>query len=376
MARPRYLVIHFFFTAHMTIALVTGAAGLIGSESVAFFVDKFDLVIGIDNNLRQYFFGTDGSTDWNRDRLQNTYTNYEHHTADIRKVDELETVFQKYGSDIKLIVHAAAQPSHDWAAREPFTDFSVNAVGTLNMLEMTRLHCPEAVFIFTSTNKVYGDNPNYLPLVETETRWEIDQNHPYFENGIDEFMSIDHTKHSVFGASKVAADIMVQEYGRYFGMKTGVFRGGCLTGPNHSGAQLHGFLSYLMKCAITEQQYTIFGYKGKQVRDNIHSYDLVNMFWHFYQNPRPGEVYNAGGGRHANCSMLEAIALCEAISGNKMNYQYSETNRSGDHIWYVSDLSKFKSHYPGWTWQYDLQQTLVQMHDSMVQRLQMMETDK
>ena len=376
MARPRYLVIHFFFTVHMTIALVTGAAGLIGSESVAFFVDKFDLVIGIDNNLRQYFFGTDGSTDWNRDRLQNTYTNYEHHTADIRKVDELETVFQKYGSDIKLIVHAAAQPSHDWAAREPFTDFSVNAVGTLNMLEMTRLHCPEAVFIFTSTNKVYGDNPNYLPLVETETRWEIDQNHPYFENGIDEFMSIDHTKHSVFGASKVAADIMVQEYGRYFGMKTGVFRGGCLTGPNHSGAQLHGFLSYLMKCAITEQQYTIFGYKGKQVRDNIHSYDLVNMFWHFYQNPRPGEVYNAGGGRHANCSMLEAIALCEAISGNKMNYQYSETNRSGDHIWYVSDLSKFKSHYPGWTWQYDLQQTLVQMHDSMVQRLQMMETDK
>ena len=237
------------------------------------------------------------------------------------------------------------------------------------MLEMTRLHAPEAVFIFTSTNKVYGDNPNFLPLIETETRWEIDQNHPYFKDGIDEFMSIDHTKHSVFGASKVAADVMVQEYGRYFGMNTAVFRGGCLTGPNHSGAQLHGFLSYLMKCAITGNAYTIFGYKGKQVRDNIHSYDLVNMFWHFYQNPRAGEVYNAGGGRHANCSMLEGIALCEEISGNKMNYSYSETNRIGDHIWYISDLSKFKQHYPGWNWTYDLKQTLVQIHDSMLTRV-------
>ena len=358
----------------MNIALVTGSSGLIGSESVAFFADKFDLVIGVDNNLRQYFFGADGSTDWNRNRLKNTYPNFQHHTADIRKVEELEAIFQQYGSDIKLIVHAAAQPSHDWAAREPFTDFSVNAVGTLNMLEMTRLHCPDAVFIFTSTNKVYGDNPNYLPLIETETRWEIDENHPYYVNGIDEFMSIDHTKHSVFGASKVAADIMVQEYGRYFGMKTGVFRGGCLTGPNHSGAQLHGFLSYLMKCAITGQHYTIFGYKGKQVRDNIHSYDLVNMFWNYYQNPRMGEVYNAGGGRHANCSMLEAIALCEEISGNSISHSYLETNRIGDHIWYVSDLSKFKSHYPEWTWHYDLRQTLVQMHDSMAQRLQILET--
>jgi CDP-paratose 2-epimerase len=360
----------------MNIALVTGSAGLIGSESVAFLADKFDRVIGIDNNLRQYFFGTDGSTDWNRNRLEATYSTYQHHTADIRKVDELESIFQTYGTDIKLIVHTAAQPSHDWAAREPFTDFAVNATGTLNMLEMNRLHCPNAVFIFTSTNKVYGDNPNYLPLIETETRWEIDQNHPYYANGIDEFMSIDHTKHSVFGASKAAADIMVQEYGRYFGMKTGVFRGGCLTGPNHSGAQLHGFLSYLMKCAITEQHYTIFGYKGKQVRDNIHSYDLVNMFWNFYQNPRPGEVYNAGGGRHANCSMLEAIGLCEEISGHKISYSYSETNRIGDHIWYVSDVSKFKRHYPDWNWQYDLRQTLVEMHDSMAQRLQIMETSK
>jgi len=353
----------------MNIALVTGSAGLIGSEAVAFFSDKFDLVVGIDNNLRQYFFGEDASTEWNRNRLQERYDNYRHHQADIRSVEELTRIFEHYGTDVKLVLHTAAQPSHDWAAREPFTDFSVNATGTLNMLEMTRQHCPEAVFVFTSTNKVYGDNPNFLPLIETETRWEIAADHPYFENGIDEHLSIDHTKHSLFGASKVAADVLVQEYGRYFGMKTGVFRGGCLTGPNHSGAQLHGFLSYLMKCAITGQHYTIFGYKGKQVRDNIHSYDLVNMFWHFYQNPQAGEVYNAGGGRHANCSMLEAIAVSEEISGNKMNYSYSETNRIGDHIWYISDLTKFKTHYPGWNWTYDLRETLVQIHDGMVARL-------
>jgi CDP-paratose 2-epimerase len=353
----------------MNVALVTGSAGLIGSESVAFFSDKFDLVVGVDNNMRQYFFGTDGSTEWNRNRLEEAYSNYTHRSADIREVSQLEPIFKEFGADVKLIVHAAAQPSHDWAAREPFTDFTVNANGTLNLLEMTRQHCPEAVFIFTSTNKVYGDNPNYLPLIETDTRWEIDQNHAYFKDGIDEHMSLDHTKHSLFGASKVAADILVQEYGRYFGMKTGVFRGGCLTGPNHSGAQLHGFLSYLMKCAITGTQYTIFGYKGKQVRDNIHSWDLVNMFWHYYQNPREGEVYNAGGGRHANCSMLEAIALCEEISGNTMNYQYSETNRIGDHIWYVSNLNKFKEHYPGWNWTYDLKETMVEIHDSMVARL-------
>lgn len=357
----------------MNIALVTGSAGLIGSESVAFFADKFDVVIGVDNNLRQYFFGADGNTEWNRNRLQDAYPNYRHYSADIREVEGengLRRIFEKYATDIKLIVHAAAQPSHDWAAREPFTDFSVNANGTLNLLEMTRQYCPESVFIFTSTNKVYGDNPNYLPLVEGETRWEIAEDHPYFANGIDENLSIDHTKHSLFGASKVAADVLVQEYGRYFGMKTGVFRGGCLTGPNHSGAQLHGFLSYLMKCAITGNPYTIFGYKGKQVRDNIHSWDLVNMFWHYYQDPKPGEVYNAGGGRFANCSMLEAIALCEEITGNKMNYSYSETNRIGDHIWYVSDLTKFKAHYPDWHWKYDLTETLSQIHNSMAARLQ------
>ena len=353
----------------MNIALVTGSAGLIGSESVAFLSEKFDLVVGIDNDLRQYFFGAEASTDWNRNRIQEAFTNYKHYSADIRSEEAIGAIFAEYGQDIKLVVHTAAQPSHDWAAREPFMDFTVNANGTLVMLEMTRKYCPEAVFIFTSTNKVYGDNPNFLPLVELESRWEIDENHTYFMHGIDEEMSIDHTKHSLFGASKVAADVLVQEYGRYFGMKTGVFRGGCLTGPNHSGAQLHGFLAYLMKCAITKSHYTIFGYKGKQVRDNIHSWDLVNMFWHFYQNPKAGEVYNAGGGRFSNCSMLEGIALCEEITGNKMNYSYSETNRIGDHIWYISDLSKFKAHYPEWDWKYDLKSTLSQMHENISKRV-------
>lgn len=353
----------------MKIALVTGSAGLIGSESVAFLSEKFDLVIGIDNDLRQYFFGPEASTDWNKNRIEEAYKNYKHYKADIRSEEEISKIFAEYGTDISLVVHTAAQPSHDWAAREPFTDFTVNANGTLVMLEMTRKYCPEAVFIFTSTNKVYGDNPNYLPLVEKETRWEVAEDHAYFAHGIDEQMSIDHTKHSVFGASKVAADVLVQEYGKYFGMKTGVFRGGCLTGPNHSGAQLHGFLAYLMKCAITKNEYTIFGYNGKQVRDNIHSWDLVNMFWHFYQNPKAGEVYNAGGGRFSNVSMIEGIALCEEITGNKMNYSYSETNRIGDHIWYISDLSKFKAHYPGWGWKYDLKTTLIQMYDNISRRV-------
>ena len=352
----------------MKIALITGSGGLIGSEAVSFFAGKFDLIIGIDNNLRQYFFGKEASTDWNRNRLAAQYPNYKDIAIDIRNYADLEVIFKKYGADISLIVHTAAQPSHDWAAKEPLTDFSVNATGTLNLLELTRLNCPEAVFIFTSTNKVYGDNPNLLPLVEEETRWEIDKNHPYFEKGIDEQMSIDHSKHSVFGASKVAADIMVQEYGKYFDMRTGVFRGGCLTGPNHSGAQLHGFLAYLMKCAITGNHYTIFGYKGKQVRDNIHSYDLVNMFWHFYQAPRFGEVYNAGGSRYSNCSMLEAIAMCEEITGNKLSYSYSDTNRIGDHIWYISDVSKFQSHYPGWQFTYGIWETLTEMYHSIKDR--------
>ncbi len=352
----------------MKIALITGSGGLVGSESVSFLHQKFDLIIGIDNNLRAYFFGEAASTDWNVSRLKEQFLNYKHYDVDIRHFEKLENIFREYNKDISLIIHTAAQPSHDWAAKEPLTDFTVNANGTVNMLELTRLHCPEAVFIFTSTNKVYGDNPNLLPLEEKELRWEIETTHPYFKEGINESMSIDNCKHSVFGASKVAADMMVQEYGRYFGIKTAVFRGGCLTGPNHSGAQLHGFLAYLMKCAITKQPYTIFGYKGKQVRDNIHSYDLVNMFWHFYNNPKCGEVYNAGGGRFANCSMLEAINYCELIAGNKLAITYSDDNRIGDHIWYISDTSKFKGHFAGWNYTYNIEETLKEMFTSITQR--------
>ncbi|MDR0419165.1 MAG: NAD-dependent epimerase/dehydratase family protein [Prevotellaceae bacterium] len=353
----------------MKIAIVTGAAGLIGSEAVRFFSEKMDLVVGIDNDMRTYFFGKEASTAWNEERLEKQVGNYKHEAIDIRNFTAIEKVFKQYGNDIAIVVHTAAQPSHDWAAKEPLTDFSVNAVGTSNLLECTRLHAAKAVFIFTSTNKVYGDTPNYLPLVELEDRWEIDEKHPYYKNGIDEFMSIDHSKHSLFGASKVAADVLAQEYGRYFGMNVGVFRGGCLTGPMHSGTQLHGFLSYLMKCAISGNQYTVFGYKGKQVRDNIHSSDLINMFWRFYQAPKQGEVYNAGGGRFSNCSMKEAIALCEKITGKKMNVTYSDTNRIGDHIWYISDLSKFKKHYPDWTWKYDLETTATEIFNFMKGRI-------
>lgn len=351
----------------MKICLVTGSGGLIGSECVTLFSDQFDLIVGIDNDMRKYFFGDDASTDWNVRRLNENCPNYKHFNTDIRDQGALEKIFAEYNSDIALILHTAAQPSHDWAAKEPHTDFTINANGTLNLLELTRKFCHESVFIFTSTNKVYGDNPNFLPLIELDTRWEIAENHPYYK-GIDEQMSLDNTKHSIFGVSKVAADIMTQEYGRYFGMKTGTFRGGCLTGPHHSGAQLHGFLSYLMKCAITGNHYTIYGYKGKQVRDNIHSYDLVNMFRHFYENPRSGEVYNAGGGRFANCSMQEAIFFCEEITGKKMNYSYSETNRIGDHIWYISDVGKFQNHYPEWNFKYDLKATLEQIFEEMHNR--------
>ena len=354
----------------MNIAIISGSNGLIGSESVDFFSDKMDLIIGIDNDMRAYFFGQEASTKWNTEVLEKKHKNYKHYNLDIRDFNGLQNIFREYGSDIKIVIHTAAQPSHDWAAKEPLTDFTVNANGTLNFVELTRLHCPQAVFIFTSTNKVYGDTPNFLPLVELEKRWEIDESHPYYKKGIDESMSIDNSKHSIFGASKVAADVMVQEYGKYFDMKTAVFRGGCLTGPNHSGAQLHGFLSYLMKCAITGQKYTVFGYKGKQVRDNIHAWDLVNMFWHFYKAPRiGGEVYNAGGSRFSNCSMLEAIELCEKIAGKKMNYEYTDGNRSGDHIWYISDVSKFLNHYPDWTYHYSLETTLEQIFNNLKQRV-------
>lgn len=350
------------------ICIITGSSGLIGSESVEFFSNKFNKIIGIDNNMREKFFGKDASTEWNTQRLTSEFENLEHHNIDIRNIDDLEKLFHKYNSDIKLIIHAAAQPSHDWAAREPITDFTVNANGTMNMLEMTRKYCSKATFIFTSTNKVYGDTPNYLPLIETEKRWEIEETHPYFNKGINENMSIDQTKHSLFGASKVAADILVQEYGKYFGMNTGIFRGGCLTGPNHSGTQLHGFLSYLMKCAITGDKYTVFGYKGKQVRDNIHSWDLVNMFWHFHQHPRQGEVYNAGGGRFSNCSMMEAIEMCEQITNKKMNYSYSDENRIGDHIWWISDVSKFQTHYPNWQYKFNISDILNQIHANFLKR--------
>jgi len=349
----------------MPTILVTGSAGLIGSETATFFHDKGFDVVGVDNNLRKTFFGENGCTLWNRARLKEKLTRYTHVEADIRDQAAMDAVFARYGKDISCVVHCAAQPSHDWAANDPFMDFTVNANGTLVMLESTRKHCPQAVFIFTSTNKVYGDTPNSLPLVELPTRWELDENHPWYAHGIDETMSIDASTHSLFGASKVAADVLVQEYGRYFGMNTVCFRGGCLTGPAHSGAPLHGFLNYLMRCCKTGTHYTVLGYKGKQVRDNIHAFDLVNMFWHYFQKPRPGQVYNAGGGRHSNCSMLEAIAICEKISGKTMNWTYSETNRIGDHIWWISDVSKFQAHYPEWRYTFTITDILQNIHDAL-----------
>jgi CDP-paratose 2-epimerase len=353
----------------LDIALITGSSGLIGSEATRFFYKEGLSIIGIDNDMRSVFFGKEASTDWNKKQLEKEITGYTPYNTDIRDEKKIESIFKKYGTDLKVIIHTAAQPSHDWAANDPFMDFSINATGTLILLENTRKYCPDAPFIFTSTNKVYGDIPNKLPLDELETRWEIDPNHKFYEKGIDESMSIDQSKHSLFGASKVSADILVQEYGRYFGMNTACFRGGCLTGPAHSGAMLHGFLSYLMKCAITGEHYTIYGYKGKQVRDNIHSYDLVNMFWHFHKNPRKGEVYNAGGSRHSNCSMVEAISLCEEIAGKKIQYSYSEKNRSGDHIWWISDISKFQSHYPEWSLKYNLELIMEELYRSIKTRV-------
>ncbi|UTW67120.1 NAD-dependent epimerase/dehydratase family protein [bacterium SCSIO 12643] len=345
----------------MSVVIVTGSGGLIGSQSVNHFSKHFDTVVGIDNDMRSYFFGKEASTKHSSEFLQKEIENFVHVEADIRDEKAINKVFEAYGKDIELIIHTAAQPSHDWAAREPFTDFSVNANGTLVLLEAYRKYAEKATFVFTSTNKVYGDLPNSLPLVELDKRWEIDQNHQYFAQGIDEKFSIDQSKHSLFGASKVAADVLVQEYGRYFNLNTGIFRGGCLTGPNHAGTELHGFLSYLMKCAITGREYTIFGYKGKQVRDNIHSDDLIRMFHEFHKSPRVAEVYNVGGGRFSNCSMMEAIEMSEEITGNKFNYKYSEVNRIGDHIWYISDTSKFKAHYPGWEQKYDVKDILVQI---------------
>jgi len=341
-------------------ALITGSAGLIGSESVKFFAQKDYQIFGIDNNMREYFFGPEGSTKWNNEMLSKKYhKQYTFYNKDIRNNEDIEKIFKKNKFDI--IIHTAAQPSHDWAVKEPITDFTINALGTLILLENYRKYSPNATFIFTSTNKVYGDNPNKLPLVELEKRYEIDKKHPYFKNGIDEKMSIDDTKHSIFGVSKSSADLMVQEYGKYFGLNTGVFRGGCLTGPNHSSTQLHGFLAYLVKCIKTGTKYTIFGYKGKQVRDNIHCNDLVNMFWNYHQCPKYGEVYNAGGSRNSNISMLEAIEKIEKILNKKAKYKYIDTNRIGDHIWYISDVSKFKKQYPKWDFSYNIDDILQEL---------------
>ncbi len=345
----------------MSVILVTGSAGLIGSETVKWFHAQGLDVVGVDNDLRAWFFGPEASTAPTRAVLEQTLPRYRHEAIDIRNEPAVRALFAKYGPSIRAVVHTAAQPSHDWAARDPLADFGINALGTLNLLESARRFCPEAVFIFTSTNKVYGDTPNRLPLVERETRWEIEASHPFFA-GIDETMSIDQTQHSLFGASKVAADVLVQEYGRYFGMKTVCFRGGCLTGPSQAGTELHGFLAYLMKCTVSGAPYRVFGFKGKQVRDNIHSHDLVSAFWEFFRAPRCAEVYNIGGSRHSNCSMLEAIRLCEEISGRKLNWTYVEDNRIGDHMWYISDVRRFQSHYPGWQYRYGLREILTEIH--------------
>jgi CDP-paratose 2-epimerase len=351
-----------------TVALITGASGLIGSEAAVFFGGLGYDVVGIDNDMRSVFFGPDGSTRWNRRRVeQELGTGYVHHDLDIRDRDAILALFRRYDRAIGLVVHTAAQPSHDWAAREPFVDFDINAVGTLNLLEGTRLHTRGAPFIFTSTNKVYGDTPNSLPLVELPTRWEIEEGHDY-ENGIREDMSIDHALHSVFGASKVAADVLVQEYGRYYGVPTACFRGGTLTGPNHSAAELHGFLAYVMRCTMSGRPYTVYGYKGKQVRDAIHSHDLIRAFDEFARAPRVGEVYNIGGGRFSNASVLEAIDLAQEIAGRELEWSYEETNRIGDHIWWIGDNGRFEAHYPEWRLAYDVRRILEEIHDANIER--------
>src|SRR5262245_27952815 len=325
--------------------LVTGSSGLIGSEVVCFFAAGGWRVHGIDNNMRASFFGATGDTRWNQTRLLREWPNFTHHELDVRDRGRIDELINQVCPS--AIVHCAAQPSHDLAASRPFDDFDVNATGTLNLLEAARRHCPEAPFVFMSTNKVYGDVPNELPLAELPTRWDYAD--PAHHQGIDETMRIDQSKHSLFGASKAAADVMVQEYGRYFGMPTACFRGGCLTGPNHSGVELHGFLSFLVKTALRGKTFTIFGYKGKQVRDQIHSLDVVRAFEEFIAVPRVAEVYNLGGGRESNASILECFDIIEAASGRKVAWRYDEKNREGDHICYISDMGKFRAHYPGWS---------------------------
>jgi CDP-paratose 2-epimerase len=340
---------------------------LIGSESAARLVEAGYDVIGIENDTRAVLFGPEASTASVTERLNRDLSTFRTADLDIRDTEGVGRVFAEGGKEIELVIHTAAQPSHDWAASDPQADFGINANGTLNLLEATRQHCPGATFIFTSTNKVYGDTPNRLPLEEQETRLELPADHGWF-GGIDTTMSIDSTLHSLFGASKAAADLLVQEYGRYFEMPTVCFRGGCLTGPNHAGAQLHGFLAYLMKCTVTGDPYTVFGYEGKQVRDNVHSADLVDAFLLFHENPSAAAVYNIGGGRENACSMLEAIALCERISNVKLQWEYVDSNRMGDHIWWIGDLNKFKSHYPGWNLTYNVEGILRESYEVNVDK--------
>ncbi len=346
----------------MSVAVITGSSGLIGSEAAIHFGSLGFLVVGVDNDMRQVFFGQEASTTWNRGRVQGLLgKSYTHHDLDVRDRGAILGLFEHYGRAVELVIHAAAQPSHDWAAKEPFVDFDINAGGTLNLLEATRLHADDATFIFTSTNKVYGDRPNTLPLVELKTRWEIDPDHTYRE-GIREDMPIDDCLHSLFGVSKVAADVLVQEYGRYFGLRTACFRGGTLTGPNHSAAELHGFLAYVMRCVMTGRPYTVFGYQGKQVRDAIHSADLIRAFDEFFRAPRVAEVYNIGGGRFSNASVIEAITLSEEIAGNELEWTYRDESRIGDHIWWIGDNGRFEKHYPGWKLEYDVPRILREIH--------------
>jgi CDP-paratose 2-epimerase len=353
----------------MAVAIVTGSGGLVGSQTVEHFVRAGYRVIGLENDMRAVFFGPSASTRQVTDRLGRTLPEFSSLEVDIRDADAVERVFADNAGQVELVVHAAAQPSHDWAASDPKTDFAVNATGTLNMLEATRRHALDAPFIFLSTNKVYGDLPNALPLEEHDTRLELPEGHRWFR-GIDTSMSIDGSLHSLFGVSKAAADLMVQEYGRYFGMPTVCFRGGCLTGPNHAGAMLHGFLSYLMRCTVTGDPYTVFGYGAKQVRDNIHSADLVRAFEEFKRTPRSAAVYNVGGGRRSNCSMLEAIDLCERIAGRELAWELSDQARKGDHRWWISDLEPFKRDYPNWTMEYDVEAILREIHEQNVEQWQ------
>tara|TARA_B100001057_G_scaffold10449_1_gene9926 strand:+ start:16869 stop:17918 length:1050 start_codon:yes stop_codon:yes gene_type:complete len=349
----------------MSIAIITGSNGLVGAEATNFFCDKGFDVFGIDNNLRNFFFGKDGSTIWIKKKLEKRNKKYKHFKIDIRNYAGLEKIFKKYNKNISIIIHCAAQPSHDYGKQYPFLDFHVNATGTLNLLELTKKFCPIAPFIFMSTNKVYGDNPNNLKIIEKKKRWELNNNDPYFK-GIDEKFSIDHSIHSFFGVSKSYADLIVQEYGKNIGLKTVSFRGGCITGPNHSGARLHGFLSFLVKKSLKEKKYTLIGYKGKQVRDNMHSFDLVNCFWEFFKNPKYGEVYNIGGGRFSNCSIIEALDLVEEYSNIKIKRKILKTPRTGDHIWYVTNLKKFKRDYPKWTQKYNTKKIIEELINTSI----------